>query len=108
MRKPAVFAGACLVLALVAAPAQAGEAVVEVGLDRVAAGEVHELRGKRLGLIVHAASVTSDGRHAVDVLRDARLDVVRLLTPEHGLRSRAAAGEKVASGKDAASGLPLR
>jgi len=107
MRKPAVFAGACLVLALVAAPAQAGEAVVEVGLDRVAAGEVHELRGKRLGLIVHAASVTSDGRHAVDVLRDARLDVVRLLTPEHGLRSRAAAGEKVASGKDAASGLPV-
>ncbi len=30
-----------------------------------------------------------------------------LLTPEHGLRSRAAAGEKVASGMDPESGLPV-
>ncbi len=102
-----MLAGACLALALVVAPVGAGDAVVEVGLDRVAAGEVHELQGKRLGLIVHAASVSSDGRHAIDVLREAKLDVVRLLTPEHGLRSRAAAGEKVASGKDPVSGLPV-
>jgi len=88
-------------------PAVVAEAVVEVGLDRVAAGEDHGLRGKRLGLIVHAASVVSDGRHAIDVLRDAELDVVRLLTPEHGLRSRAAAGEHVDSGKDPDSGLPV-
>ncbi len=40
-------------------------------------------------------------------LRDAELDVVRLLTPEHGLRSRAAAGEHVASGVDPESGLPV-
>jgi uncharacterized protein YbbC (DUF1343 family)/beta-glucosidase-like glycosyl hydrolase/CubicO group peptidase (beta-lactamase class C family) len=82
-------------------------AVVEVGLDRVAAGEDFGLRGKRLGLIVHAASVSSDGRHAIDVLRDAELDVVRLFTPEHGLRSRAAAGEIVESGSDPDSGLPV-
>jgi uncharacterized protein YbbC (DUF1343 family) len=82
-------------------------AVVEVGLDRVAAGEDHGFRDKRLGLIVHAASVASDGRHAIDVLRDAGLDVVRLLTPEHGLRSRAAAGEHVDSGRDPDSGLPV-
>jgi beta-N-acetylhexosaminidase len=86
---------------------KAGEAVVEVGLDRVAAGEDFELRGKRLGLVVHAASVASDGRHAIDVLRDAKLDVVRLLTPEHGLRSRAAAGEHVENGRDPVSGLPV-
>jgi beta-glucosidase-like glycosyl hydrolase/CubicO group peptidase (beta-lactamase class C family) len=80
--------------------------VVEAGLDRLAAGEDVGLGGKRLGLIVHAASVTADGRHAIDVLRDAELDVVRLLTPEHGLRSRAAAGEHVESGRDPDSGLP--
>jgi uncharacterized protein YbbC (DUF1343 family) len=51
--------------------------------------------------------VTSQGRHAIDVLRDAKLDLVRVLTPEHGLRSRAAAGEHVASGIDPASGLPI-
>jgi uncharacterized protein YbbC (DUF1343 family)/beta-glucosidase-like glycosyl hydrolase/CubicO group peptidase (beta-lactamase class C family) len=88
-------------------PTSTAKAVVEVGLDRVAAGEDHGLRGKRLGLIVHAASVTSDGRHAIDVMREAELDVVRLLTPEHGLRSRAAAGERVESGKDPVSGLPV-
>ncbi len=107
MTGPAKLAGACLVLALVTAPVLAGEAVIEVGLDRVAAGEDHGLRGKRLGLIVHAASVSSDGRHAIDVLRDSKLDVVRLLTPEHGLRSRAAAGEHVSSGRDPVSGLPV-
>jgi uncharacterized protein YbbC (DUF1343 family) len=107
MTGPAKLAGACLVLALVTAPVLAGEAVVEVGLDRVAAGEDHGLRDKRLGLIVHAASVSSDGRHAIEVLRDAKLEVVRLLTPEHGLRSRAAAGEHVSSGRDPVSGLPV-
>jgi len=81
--------------------------VVEVGLDRIAAGEDFGLRGKRLGLVVHAASVTEDGRHAIDVLRDAGLDVVRLFTPEHGLRSQAAAGEIVANGRDPRSGLPV-
>ena len=105
--RTARFAGACIVLALVAAPAPAGEVVVEVGLDRITASQDHGLRGKRLGLIVHAASVSSDGRHAIDVLRDAKLDVVRLLTPEHGLRSRAAAGEHVSSGRDPVSGLPV-
>ena len=97
--RPAVADAA--VLALV------DDGIVRVGLDRVAAGEDHGLQGKRLGLIVHAASVTFDGRHAIDAMRDANLDVVRIFTPEHGLRSRAAAGEKVASGIDPESGLPV-
>lgn len=65
------------------------------------------LAGKKLGLVAHAASVTADGRHAIDVLRDSGLLVVRLFSPEHGLRSRAAAGELVESGKDPVSGLPV-
>ncbi len=56
-----------------------------MGLDRVAAGEDHGLGGKRLGLIVHAASVAADGRHAIDALREADLDVVRSADP--GTRS---------------------
>lgn len=80
---------------------------VRVGLDRVAAGEVPELAGKRLGLLTHAAAVALDGRGALAVLRERGLDVVRLFSPEHGLAGRAAAGEVVASGLDAESGLPL-
>lgn len=83
------------------------ERPVRVGLDRVAAGETAALAGKRLGLIVHAASVTADGRHAVDALRERGLHVVRLFAPEHGLRGQAAAGEGIEGGRDPASGLPV-
>jgi len=79
---------------------------VQVGLERVEADGAG-LRGRRVGLIAHAASVTASGRHAIDVLRAAGVDVRRLFAPEHGLRSRAAAGEEVASGTDEASGLPV-
>lgn len=80
---------------------------VRVGLDRVAAGEIGELRGLRLGLVVHGPSQTHDGRHAIDVVRDGGFDLVRLFSPEHGLDGRAAAGEEVADGVDPGSGLPI-
>lgn len=80
---------------------------VQVGLEVLEATGGGRLAGKRLGLVVHAASVTADGRHTVDVVRELDLDVVRLFSPEHGLRGRAAAGEKVADGVDAESGLPV-
>ena len=85
----------------------AASTIVKVGLDRVAAEKVDQLQGKKIGLIVHAASLTADGRHAIDVFKDSKLNVVRLLTPEHGLRSRAAAGETIGHGKDPVSGLPV-
>lgn len=107
MRKTFPFAGVLFGLLTIAACSAPGGHTVEVGLDRVAAGEDLGLRGKRLGLVVHAASVASDGRHAIDVFEDVNLDVVRLLTPEHGLQSRAAAGARVASGSDPVSGLPV-
>ncbi len=88
-------------------PVPARNPRVSVGLERLAAGAADDLAGKRLGLIVHAASVTAGGRHAIDVVRGRGLDVVRLFSPEHGLRGRAAAGEEVASGRDPKSGLPV-
>lgn len=84
-----------------------GLAAVQVGLDRIAAGDAAPLAGKRLGLVAHAASVTTDGRHAIAVLREQGLDLVRLFSPEHGLRGLAAAGESVPSGIDGESGLPV-
>lgn len=82
-------------------------ASVQAGLDRVAAGETGSLSGKRIGYVVHAASVTADGHNGIDVLRSAGIRVERLFTPEHGLRSRAAAGETVDSGRDERTGLPV-
>ncbi len=94
-------------IAPLAEPPEPPREPVMVGLDRIDRGEEHGLAGKRLGVVVHAASVTLDGKHAIDALREASLDVVRILTPEHGLASRAAAGEAVADSVDPRRGIPV-
>lgn len=80
-----------------------------VGLDRVATGALDPWKKKKLGLLGHGASISpaNGDAHAIDVMRKAGLDLVRLFGPEHGLRGQAAAGEKVADGVDAPSGLPV-
>jgi uncharacterized protein YbbC (DUF1343 family) len=81
--------------------------LVEVGLERVEKDGGAPLKGKHVGLVAHAASVTADGRHAIDVLRRAGIDVRRVFAPEHGLRGRAAAGDEIANGADPASGVAV-
>jgi uncharacterized protein YbbC (DUF1343 family) len=80
---------------------------VEVGLERCDVPGGGPLSGKRIGLLCHAASVTLDGRRAVDVLRSRGIAVVRLFAPEHGLSGRAGAGVVVGDTRDAATGLPV-
>jgi uncharacterized protein YbbC (DUF1343 family) len=60
---------------------------VATGLDRVAAGDeavLKLLRGRKLGLLAHPASVDRRLRHAHAVLRAAGCDVRALFGPEHG------------------------
>lgn len=45
--------------------------------------------------------------HLVDSLLTLRVNVVKLFCPEHGFRGQAEAGAKIASGKDAQTGLPV-
>jgi uncharacterized protein YbbC (DUF1343 family) len=104
VRRRAFLAAAALPLASRRA---AGGRRVIVGLERVEADGGAPLRGRRVGLLGHAASVASDGRHAIDILCGVGVEVVRLFGPEHGLRGLAAAGEEVGGGTDAASGLPV-
>ena len=87
------------------APAAAG--MVKTGIDQIELDNGGILRGRKVGLLMHAASVTADGRRTVDALRAKDVNVVRLFSPEHGLASTAAAGEKVVSGTDAATKLPV-
>jgi uncharacterized protein YbbC (DUF1343 family) len=86
-------------------PAAAG--MTKVGIDHIELDNGGILRGRKVGLIAHAASVTADGRRTVDALRAKDVNVIRLFAPEHGLSSAAGAGEKVAAGKDDASKLPV-
>jgi uncharacterized protein YbbC (DUF1343 family) len=105
VRRRAFLAATALPLA--ARRSLAASARVVVGLERVEADKGAPLRGRRVGLLGHAASVAADGRHATSVLRGAGVGVVRLFGPEHGLRGLAAAGEEVAGGVDAASSLSV-
>jgi len=105
--KRRTFLGTAAAAPLAGARLWAAGKRVSVGLEQVVASNGAPLTGRLIGLLGHAASLTADGRHAIDALRDAGVRVVRLFGPEHGLRGLAAAGEKVSSGVDAPSGLPV-
>ena len=60
---------------------------VRTGLDRLAASGFAELRGRRVGLICNPSSVDAEGRHAIDLLRQAPgVGLAAIFAPEHGLR----------------------
>ncbi len=60
---------------------------VRTGLDRIAQGDdevLRKLRGRRVGLCAHPASVDTQLRHARFVLEAAGVSVCALFGPEHG------------------------
>ena len=59
--------------------------MVRSGLDVVAAALPRELEGKRIGLLCHAASVTSRYVHGVNVFRSSKCTLAALFGPQHGL-----------------------
>lgn len=85
----------------------AGRPRILTGLDRVVQAKGEPLLGKRVGVLVHAASLTADGKHAIDALVAGGVKLVKLFGAEHGFRGLAAAGEKVDDSVDARSGLPV-
>ena len=64
------------------------------------------LKGKKLALAVNHTSQVK-GQHLVDILRAQHLDIVKIFAPEHGFRGTAGAGELIASGKDASTGIEV-
>jgi uncharacterized protein YbbC (DUF1343 family) len=83
----------------VVAPAPAS-AAVQVGLEVVEADHGAPLSGKKVGLVVTPGSVTADGRHSIDVLRKAGVNVVRLFAHERAIRTRTAVWDRVAQNLD--------
>jgi uncharacterized protein YbbC (DUF1343 family) len=80
---------------------------VLTGLDRVREECPDALKGRRVGLVTNHSAVTRDRRHAIDVLREAGVDVRVLFSPEHGLRGEYDELIKVPSSVDEATGLPV-
>ena len=66
------------------------------------------LKGKRLGVLGHQASLDSKGRHILDVLLGSEeWKVTTLFGPEHGITTQAQDMEPVASGIHKPTGLPI-
>ncbi len=97
-----------LAIALVVPPLAVGQPRVRTGIDVLIADGFKRLEGKRVGLITNPTGVTADLRSTIDVLaRAPGVQLVALFGPEHGVRGSAPAGEHVADGRDAATGLPV-
>ena len=94
---------AVLLLAGLTARAQ-----VYTGIDMLDRYGFEELRGKRVGLVTNPSGVDRNLRSTIDIFFEApEVELVALYGPEHGVRGDAYAGDHIASGKDAKTGLPV-
>lgn len=64
------------------------------------------LKGKRIALMVNQTSIIGT-THLVDSLLAKQLTIVKIFAPEHGFRGTADAGEKIKSGVDEKTGIPI-
>ncbi len=81
---------------------------VRTGLETLFHDQSRLLKGKRVGLIVHQASVDGSFQHAIDLfhsLRSARL--CALFAPEHGLWGAAQDHARIPSTRDPRTGCPV-
>lgn len=80
---------------------------VRPGVEVLLTDSLHLVAGKRVGLVTNLAAVDRRGVSTVEHLRVGGVHLVALFGPEHGLTATAAPGEKVASGVDSATTIPI-
>ncbi|MBO7249064.1 MAG: DUF1343 domain-containing protein [Bacteroidales bacterium] len=66
------------------------------------------LEGKRVSILSNQTGMVSSTTHLLDTLLDMGVNVVSIMSPEHGFRGVADAGEHVSSSIDEATGIPIR
>ena len=64
------------------------------------------LKGKRVSLFTNQTA-TINGKHLIDTLKAAGIQIQKIFTPEHGLRGTADAGEKVSDEIDPKTGIKI-
>lgn len=65
------------------------------------------IRDKRISLVVNQTSVIGEV-HLVDTLHNLGMDIINIMSPEHGFRGDADAGAKIEDSRDAATNIPIR
>lgn len=81
---------------------------VRLGNEVLLADRKDLLSGSRVGIVTNHTGVNSRLESIIDLLAaDPEVQVTALYSPEHGIRGAVAAGEKVGSSVDPATGLPV-
>lgn len=81
--------------------------MIEIGLQTFLSESAKEIKGRRVGLVSHAAAVAPDLTLALDALLANHVNVTALFGPEHGFDGAGADGTAIDDAKDARTGLPL-
>jgi uncharacterized protein YbbC (DUF1343 family) len=79
----------------------------QTGLDVLLGEKLDVLRGRRVGVLCHPASVDSRLIHIVDALVAAKVNLSRLFGPEHGIRGEAQDMVGVGGDRDARTGIAV-
>ena len=99
----------CFLLSLSSVLAQSTsfktDAEIQVGAKRYA--EYSELLVDKKVAVTGNHTSMVDSVHLVDWLLEKDVTVTKVFAPEHGFRGKADAGEKIDSGRDAVTGLPI-
>jgi uncharacterized protein YbbC (DUF1343 family) len=82
-------------------------AVFQFGIDVLLAEHLDWLRGQRVGLVAHAASVDAAGVASAVRLRAVGVNLTALFGPEHGFAGVAVAGEEVGDARHGEWNLPI-
>lgn len=65
-----------------------------------------KLKGKRVAIFANNTSVVN-GVHLVDILVNAKVNVVKIMSPEHGFRGDVPDGDNVNDSVDGKTGIPI-
>lgn len=65
------------------------------------------LKGKRVAILTNQTGIVGK-THIVDSLLALKINIVAIMSPEHGFRGDADAGEHVSSSVDAKTGIPIK
>jgi uncharacterized protein YbbC (DUF1343 family)/CubicO group peptidase (beta-lactamase class C family) len=79
---------------------------VSLGIDELEREGCARLRGKRVGLVINAASRDASGKSTARALKDAGVSIATLFTPEHGLGADREGANAIA--RDPETGLDVR
>ena len=105
MQRAMFIACICVTVLFLNAP---GRAQVVPGVEVLVSDYARQLQGKRVGILTNPTGVDRQLHSTIDLVRGLPgVTVVRLFSPEHGIRGTFVAGQSVDEERDAVSGLPV-